>query len=165
MTEEAEVKKELSKKPTTDSNTVISNKRRYWLAGGVAAMVLTLLIGVLIGNVITIRRPGGLTLARFSGNEITAPIKGFSGGRGMAMGVPDVEERNKANYQRIRGVVTAVSGDTFTVAGNGATNSVKTDSSTEYIGGDSVKVNDTVLVLGTTSESTFTASKVYINNN
>lgn len=64
---------------------------------------------------------------------------------------------------RAAGVVTAVNGDKFTVASNGATKDVTTNSSTQYEGGDSVKVNDTVLVTGATSGGQFTADRILIN--
>lgn len=64
---------------------------------------------------------------------------------------------------QVSGVVTAVNGSTFTVASNGATKDVITNSSTQYEGGDSVKVNDSVLVQGSTSNNQFTADTVVIN--
>jgi hypothetical protein len=62
-----------------------------------------------------------------------------------------------------RGVVTNVSGDSFTLAGNGATTQVKTSSSTQYRGGNQVKVNDTVIAFGTSSSGTLQAEQIIIN--
>jgi hypothetical protein len=64
---------------------------------------------------------------------------------------------------RVRGTVTNVSGDTFTVAGYGATTQIKTTTSTQYQGGNQVKVNDTVVILGSTTNGTLTATQVSIN--
>ncbi len=61
------------------------------------------------------------------------------------------------------GVVTAVNGSGFTIAGNGSTTQVTTDSSTQYHNGDQVKQNDTVLVSGTTSNGTLSATNIVIN--
>lgn len=68
------------------------------------------------------------------------------------------------DYQtRVIGTVTAVNGSDFTVAGGGTTNSVKTDSSTQWEGGNSVKANDTVVAYGSVNNGTFTATLVQIN--
>ena len=65
---------------------------------------------------------------------------------------------------RLSGVVTSVSGSGFTVAGHGVTTNVTTNSSTQYRNGSSqVKQNDSVLVLGTDSNGTITASQIIIN--
>ena len=64
---------------------------------------------------------------------------------------------------RDEGVVTSVSGSSFTLAGHGATTSVTTNSSTQYQGGNTVKQNDTVVVWGTESNGTLTATAVSIN--
>jgi len=70
---------------------------------------------------------------------------------------------NAANQNRLQGVVTAVNGSSFTLAGNGTTNTVQTNGSTQYQNGNAVAVNDTVIVFGSVSNSTFTASQVVIN--
>ena len=67
------------------------------------------------------------------------------------------------NSNHVMGVVTQVNGDHFSVAGNGATKDVQTDSSTQYTGGSEVKVNDTVVIMGTTTNNQFTAERIVIN--
>lgn len=62
-----------------------------------------------------------------------------------------------------RGVITSVNGTNFTVAGNGSTQQVSTSSSTQYQGGDQVKVNDSVVAYGTTNNGTLSATQVVIN--
>jgi hypothetical protein len=67
------------------------------------------------------------------------------------------------NQIRLSGVVTAVSDSSFTIAGGGTTNTIQTNSSTQYSGDSKASVNDTVIVVGTTSNSVFTATQVVIN--
>lgn len=64
---------------------------------------------------------------------------------------------------RARGVVTSVNGSDFTLAGNGSTTNVTTNSSTQYQDGNQVKQNDTVIVFGTTANNTLTATNIVIN--
>ena len=79
---------------------------------------------------------------------------GMRGGRQFGSGV-------QANS--LVGVVTAVNGSGFTVAGDGTTETVNTSSDTRFVGATSVKVNDSVRVLGTVSGSTWTATGVFVN--
>ncbi len=68
-----------------------------------------------------------------------------------------------SNQLQIEGVVSNVNGSTLTVAGNGATNSVVTNGSTQYTGSSQPKVNDTVVATGSLSNGTFTATQITIN--
>lgn len=70
---------------------------------------------------------------------------------------------NSNSQNAVSGVVTNVNGSSFTVAGNGSTQQVSTDSSTQYQSGNQVKVNDTVVVYGTTTNNTLTATQIIIN--
>jgi hypothetical protein len=64
----------------------------------------------------------------------------------------------------VTGVVTVIDGDTLTIAGNGTTKQVKATDSTEFYGAaQSVKVNDSVRIVGTTQGDTFTATRVMIS--
>jgi hypothetical protein len=67
-------------------------------------------------------------------------------------------------YTQTEGVVTAVNGDSITVAGGGKTQTIKTNSSTTYA--DDVKpvVNDTVVVVGTKDGDTITATQISVYN-
>lgn len=83
----------------------------------------------------------------------------MGGERGLrAFGGPD-DNAGDATH----GVVTAVNGSNFMIAGNGATTNVTTNSSTQYQGGNTVKQNDSVLIFGTTANNTLTATRVIIN--
>ncbi len=66
------------------------------------------------------------------------------------------------NYQT--GVVTAVNSDNIVIAGNGKQTTIKTDSSTQYVGGTKPVVNDTVSVVGTTTDNTITATQISVIN-
>ena len=79
--------------------------------------------------------------------------------RGFGFGVTQAA----SGEDRTAGVVTSVNGNNFTVAGHGATTNVTTNSSTQYRGGNQVKQNDTVIVRGTTSNGTITATRIVIN--
>lgn len=80
---------------------------------------------------------------------------GMSGGRGSFM-TPTAS-----------GVITAINGDTITVAGGGKQVTVK-KTSTTVISGDetAIAVNDTVVVMGTkNSDGSVTATRIMIRNN
>ncbi len=64
---------------------------------------------------------------------------------------------------KTHGVVIKVNGSSFTLAGNGSTTNVTTDSSTQYHGGNTVKVNDSVIAFGTTTNGTLKATTIVIN--
>ena len=66
------------------------------------------------------------------------------------------------NYQT--GVVTAVNSDNIVIAGNGQSTTIKTNSSTQYVGGKKPVVNDTVSVVGTTTDNTITATQISVVN-
>jgi hypothetical protein len=62
---------------------------------------------------------------------------------------------------RVSGVVTAVNGDTLTVAGNGTVVTVKVTDDTTYRGASKpAAVNDTITAIGTKSNDVLTATSV-----
>jgi hypothetical protein len=90
------------------------------------------------------------------------------GARGVDAGVPNTQVTygsriGGSNQSRLEGVVTKVDGGTLTIAGGGATNTVQTSGSTQYTNATAAKVNDTVIVAGTISNSTFTATQIVVN--
>lgn len=98
----------------------------------------------------------------FEGNVIRRDIDvGFRGGMGGMHGF--VRGQFNDSESRLTGVVTKVDGKNFTIAGSGSTNDITTNDSTQYTSGSSVSVNDTVVVSGTISGGTFTATQVVIN--
>lgn len=69
------------------------------------------------------------------------------------------------NYTYTSGVVTKVSNGSLTVAGNGKAQTIKTNSSTQYVGNTKPAVNDSVTILGTAdSNGTITATQVQVDN-
>lgn len=131
---------------------------RGWLHGLVAAVVIILvfLAGAAVANH---RHPGPLNkpgvMRELGRGGSFGPHRGFGGGMGNTV---------TANGQtRASGVVTAVTGDSFTIAGHGSTTNVITNSSTQYHGGNQVKQNDSVVVRGTIANGSLTASQVVIN--
>lgn len=67
-------------------------------------------------------------------------------------------------YTQTEGVVTAVNGDSITVAGGGKTQTIKTNSSTTYANDMKPAVNDTVVVVGTKDGDTITATQISVYN-
>lgn len=85
---------------------------------------------------------------------------GFRGG--MMRG--DLSENGSMNNTRVNGVVTTISGDTITIAGNGTTTKVLVSSNTTYSGdAQPTKVNDTIMALGAKNgDGSLVASNVYL---
>lgn len=92
-------------------------------------------------------------------NGSTDGTTGMTGGPGGGFGMMRGESGNSST--RISGVVTAVDGDTLTVAGNGTTVTVKVTDSTTYSGSSKpATVNDSIVAVGTTSDDVFTATSI-----
>src|SRR5579862_6639659 len=125
---------------------------RGWLYGliGLVVLVMVFIAGAAVANHRGVIG-GGLYGKR--GVSLIGPRRGMGG---LGGGIYSAQNR-------IEGVVTSVNGSSFTVAGNGSTTDVTTSSSTQYQGGDTVKQNDTVVVYGSLSNNTFTATQVAIN--
>jgi hypothetical protein len=67
-------------------------------------------------------------------------------------------------YTQTQGVVTAVNSDNIVVAGGGKTQTIKTNSSTNYVDSTKPVVNDTVVIVGTKDGDTITATQVAVYN-
>ena len=124
-----------------------------WLAAAGAVIVLFLAFGV------------GMAAGRFSDPHTFE--RGISS-RNVMMGGGGMFGHHEggflsSNQNRVVGTVTAVNGANFTVAGQGSTEEVTTNSSTQYHGGSSVKVNDTVMAMGTTDNGVLTATRIVVN--
>lgn len=75
------------------------------------------------------------------------------GGFGMMMG-GHYDGDADASDTRVAGVVTAVSGNTITVAGNGMTTKVEVSDNTTYYGdSEPAKVNDSIVAFGAKNSS------------
>ena len=132
-----------------------NHRRRAGMLIGAVVFVLVIFgAGVAAGHLgsrLAMDRPGG-----FGPAGMSHQMRGGFGG-------PDDSASQLANQSRLVGVVTAVNGDVITIAGGGSTNTVTTNSTTQYTNGSKAAVNDTVMVLGTTNNGTFTATQVTIN--
>jgi hypothetical protein len=139
-------------KPTRVSAVNINHSWLYGLVG-ILILLVVFMAGVGAANHHNrMVRPSGAMAGGFS-KRIFGGERGFRADGGQLSNVGN----------STRGVVTAVNGASFTLAGNGATTNVTTNSSTQYQDGNTVKQNDTVIVFGTTTNNTLTATQVIIN--
>jgi hypothetical protein len=152
--------KERPAAPASHSHFSTGPTNRGWLYG-VGAAVIVILVFLAGAGVASHRhqdmvfKTGGF--AGMPGGGYSFEHHGFGGG-GFGSGT------TSANGQTVsRGVVTSVNGTDFTIAGNGGTTNVTTDSSTQYQNGSQVKQNDSVVIWGTQKSGTITASRVVIN--
>lgn len=155
MSEESKLIKSSNDAPSKQPKTEKHKTSKTLVAAGVGAAILFLGFGIgWLSNVRMDRReersliaPMGQMMERHhGGGELANPTDGTIS-------------------TRLTGVVTQVNGDTFTIAGNGATKNITTNSSTVYAP-ESQKpaVNDSVIVIGKDSNGTFIASSVHILN-
>ena len=158
MATQPEKKEEKSAEEGKSAGYSTFSGNRGWLYG-LGTVIIALLI-FLAGIGVANHRQG---MVFRSGNIISGPgdLGGFRKRGFMAGGFGSKATLN--GESRARGVVTAVNGSSFTLAGNGATTNVTTNSSTQYRDGNTVKQNDTVVVLGTESNGSLTATQVTIN--
>lgn len=159
-----QIDQKVEETPKTVKETRLSTKENYfntaqgrgWLYGAGAFLIL-MVVFILGMSVNAHRRPV------YKQGMMTAGLMAPGGERGIRTHGMFGDSIDATSGTRLHGVVTAVNGSTFTVAGNGATKEVSTNSSTQFSGGDQVKVNDSVLVAGTNNNGTFTATQVVIN--
>lgn len=89
---------------------------------------------------------------------------GRSGQRGSG-GMMRRENSTDSSKNMISGVVLSVSDDSFVIGGNGTQYTVKTSDDTTYnTTGKTVSVNDSVVIFGTLSDKTVTATSIRIAN-
>jgi hypothetical protein len=149
----------------------LSKHAKEWLlvTGVVAALMLAYGIGYSCANHHNEHNKFFAQGFMARGGDEGGPVTITSGsatavGGGMMMGRGEIGASTMMdNDTHHSGVVTAVSGANFTIAGNGASTSVTTSSSTEYQGGNTVKANDSVIVEGTKTGDTIAATRVIIN--
>ena len=144
---------------STDKPKIVNLQAHHmpWLYGllGIIVLILVFIAGVSAADHRGANRafPGAKVMALRG--EFGVQKHGFGPfGGGMA---------SNNGQTRTRGVVTSISGSSFTIAGNGSTTNVDTNSSTQYQNGNQVKQNDSVLVFGTNSKGTITATQIVIN--
>lgn len=133
---------------------------RGWLYGLGAVVIVAIVFAA------------GVGVANHRSQEVfvrTGNMMGEPGG-GFGFGHRAYGERfygggtSTSGQTRVAGVVTAVNGSNFTVAGHGSTTNVTTNSSTQYQDGSSqLKQNDSVIIFGTESNGTITADQIIVN--
>jgi|GEM_PF-1155836 len=137
---------------------------RPWIIG--AIVILIILILVLIGSMFRLSdlRQGSMN----RGQTFTSFNHGGSMPRmnsSFFFSSSDSNGTTTSSTNVVSGVVTAVNGSSFDVGGGGAKTTISTNGSTTWNTTDKkVSVNDSVLVYGTVSGSTLTATSVQITN-
>lgn len=121
------------------------------------------------GRLFTMRSSNGdieLMPGQIGNNGSTTDGYGPRGGM-MRGGWDSDDTSTSTSSTRLSGVVTAVSGDTITVAGGGTTTKVTATSSTNYTGSsEPAKVNDSIVVFGTqNSDGSLTATSIRLVRN
>ena len=148
-------------KPTKDKETAPHNINHHdWSISNTPLLIVIAVMAALI------LLGGGFAIGnRSSSMNGPGPIFGQAGLFARKSGGMGAHRHGFLNNSstRVSGVVTAVNGTHFTVASQGSTKDVETNSSTQYVDGSSVAVNDSVVASGTTTGSQFTADRVVIN--
>jgi hypothetical protein len=155
--------KEIKKAETTDAPAAGIPAKDHHRDKRIALVVCGAAVLVLVGLV------AGVWMHIDREHNRQNPMISMVGERGiMRMGLENgssINPTDGSTITRLTGVVTQVNGDSFTIAGNGTTKTIKTDSNTSYNTTDKkVSVNDSVIVTGTDSNGTFTATTVSIVN-
>ena len=155
----------MAESKSSDSLDLSNSRRDMWHKSfnrPVLICVTLIVIFVIFMARLVLGHVANVRLNRFSISRMGT--SGYSTMIGSAgPGLMFKNNTNAATQDSIQGVVTNVNGNTLTIAGYGATNSVQTNSSTQYIGGSTPLVDDTVIVIGTINNDTFTASQISIN--
>lgn len=152
--------------PGTNSSRNIAPNRRGLIIGLVVLAVLILgLLGaagfaVLNGTQQRLSERDG---TGFTGSSMMYRGLGFGRGRTVQTEVSDGTVTTTV-YNYLTGVVVAVNSDNIVVAGNGKQTTIKTNSSTSYVGTVKPVVNDTVTIAGTTADSVITATEINVVN-
>lgn len=157
-----------SNRPTDKQTPDMHSRRRPILILGIIAGVL--LVAMIVGGLELLHtlseRANRLTPTGdhvgFS-QEIRANRSPFGYGQSVQTQA-DNGSVTTTVYNYLTGVVTAVNSDNIVIAGNGKTTTIATNSSTTYDNDTKPAVNDTVVVTGTTSGATITATDIAVNN-
>ncbi len=144
------------------NNKYMSKKRLVCLIIVIILLFFSFTFGIFIGRVaprmnshrFSNRMGGGFSYS-FSQPLSSSQTEYLSNG---PMGM-----NQSTNTIEIQGVITAINGQTITIAGNGSTNNITINSSTQYTNGSSLKVNDTILVNAQFSSNQLTAQSVTLN--
>ncbi len=165
---------EIEKNETTTEKVTSNGKSKMkpskwvpWVVIG--AVVLSALIAV--GGLIAVRMLANRVNSAVSnrnGTSLVAPRPRFANERtyNVSQSSSDGLTTTTTNttYTQTQGVVTQVNSDNIVVAGGGKTQTITTNSSTTYVGDTKPAVNDTVVIVGTKSGDTITATQIEVFN-
>jgi hypothetical protein len=155
------------KKDANEAKKAIKNSQKLPLSDKNMAIGLVVVFVLLLGGMAVVT----YSYAKHDDNKrftIESGLRNFDGNR-MHRGMQESRGMRgtygpDSNQIVVSGVVTAVEGQSFTIAGNGTTNRVTTNSKTKYNSDSKVSVNDTVTVVGNVNNNTFTAAQVVVKN-
>jgi hypothetical protein len=152
VTKAQEAKKSEPQAPV--ANPLRNRRMAVAIIGGLIVLTLGFMLGSLSAYHLTARRQAiDTTILRNAGPYRAHDMRG------------GYNSTDGSNVTHLSGVVTQVSGATFTIAGNGTTKTITTTDSTVFnTGSKKVSVNDSVMVTGTDSNGTFTAIDVRVQN-
>lgn len=145
-------------------NKPVMMNRPFFIA---AIVIIVILILVLIGSLFKFsqvrqdyyNRDGAITFY----NHQVGPRMG--GGGSFFFQSSSTNNNSTTSVSAVSGVVTAVNGSSFDVGGGGTKTTVNTNGDTTWnTTNKKVSVNDSVVVFGTMSGSTITATSVQIEN-
>jgi hypothetical protein len=161
---------EKTEKVTETTGVVARRHSQKWVIWVVAGVVALYIVIVIIGavvfhvwannhqNVGVTGAPGqARQLGRSRGGDRT-----FTERSSTSDGLTTTT--TNTTYTQTQGVVTAVNSDNIVVAGGGKTQTIKTNSSTTYVGDTKPAVNDTVVIVGTKDGDTITATQIAVYN-
>jgi hypothetical protein len=159
----AETKDSETKTVSKTRNTWIEKPGKEWLYVLAAVIVVLLAYGIGYAAATNHYDNQKVTTRGFYARSMgDGPVTIGHGGAMMGSGQYGTRTMFE-DSDHFHGVVTAVSGANFTIAGSGASTNVVTSGSTSYQNGNAVKQNDSVIIEGSKSGDTITATKVIIN--
>lgn len=164
-------KKQTATSVTQPTDTARTKRKLPKLAPGWWALIVAGLVFAVLGvcavgsAAVRMISHKDSVVATQTGDRQLMPQRGSSSMQGGGMmrgpGGSFGDTSDSTNGTRVSGVVIAVDGSTITVAGNGTTTKVVVNDSTTYTGDDKpAAVNDTIMVVGTKSDDTITATRV-----
>ncbi len=157
--------KEAEKKPSTEKPSVVwyTPEHKLFVIVGLV-IIFVLLLGVAFAAGHHAWRRDNEFGGRVFSNMQYSPRHMQAFGYGLRGGMMGTDGTTTSNT-RVSGVVTAVDGDSITVAGDGTTTKVTVSSNTTYSGSsEPAKVNDTITAVGAKDGSgTLIASSVYLS--
>jgi hypothetical protein len=138
-----------------------------WVVLGAVVLAGLLAVGALLAGRVLLNRYSALTSPRV-GTHLMVSHPRFGGDSTFSVSQSSSDglttTTTNTTYTQTQGVVTQVNSDNIVVAGGGKTQKITTNSSTTYVGDTKPAVNDTVVVVGTKSGDTITATQIEVFN-